>query len=39
VAYLGLAKRLARREGIPKNQSYIKALLHEALVKEVGERG
>ncbi|HWQ69241.1 MAG TPA: hypothetical protein VN494_04680 [Patescibacteria group bacterium] len=28
------AKRLARRKGIPKYQSYIKALLHEALLKE-----
>lgn len=34
VADLELAKRLARRKGIPKYQSYIKTLLHEALVKE-----
>ena len=34
---LELAKRLAKRKGIPKYQSYIKTLLHEALVKEVGK--
>ena len=31
---LELAKRLARQKGMPKYQSYIKTLLHEALVKE-----
>lgn len=34
VTDLEQAKRLARRKGIPKYQSYIKALLHEALLKE-----
>lgn len=34
VTDLQLAKRLARRKGIPKYQSYLKALLHDALVKE-----
>ncbi len=32
-----LAKRLARRKGIPKYQSYIKKLLHDALVKDAGQ--
>ena len=31
---LELARRLARRKGIPKYQTYIKTLLHEMLVKE-----
>jgi len=31
---LELAKRLAKQKGIPKYQSYIKTLLHEALIKE-----
>jgi predicted DNA binding CopG/RHH family protein len=34
VGDLELARRLARRKGIPKYQTYIKALLHEMLVKE-----
>ena len=34
IADLELAKRLARRKGIPKYQSYIKTLLRRALVKE-----
>ena len=34
---LALARKLARRKGIPKYQTYIKTLLHEALVKEVRE--
>jgi predicted DNA binding CopG/RHH family protein len=34
VTDLELAKRLARRKGVPKYQSYLKTLLHEALVKE-----
>ena len=34
---LELARRLARRKGIPKYQTYIKTLLHEALVKEAKE--
>lgn len=37
VTDLELAKRLARRKGIPKYQSYIKTLLHDALVKEASE--
>jgi hypothetical protein len=37
VTDLELAKRLAKRKGIPKYQSYIKALLHEALVKEASQ--
>jgi hypothetical protein len=28
------AKNLARKKGIPKYQTYIKTLLHEALIKE-----
>ena len=31
---LELARKLARRKGIPKYQTYIKTLLHESLVKE-----
>ncbi|MBI5379158.1 MAG: hypothetical protein HZA23_03270 [Nitrospirae bacterium] len=38
VTDLDQAKRLARRKGIPKYQSYIKTLLHEALVKEAGQK-
>lgn len=34
---LEMAKRLAKRKEIPKYQSYIKTLLHEALVKEVAK--
>jgi len=37
VTDLELAKRLGKRKGIPKYQSYIKTLLHEALVKEAGQ--
>jgi hypothetical protein len=29
-----LARRLARRKRVPKYQTYIKGLLHEALIKE-----
>jgi predicted DNA binding CopG/RHH family protein len=29
-----LAKQMAKRKGIPKYQTYIKTLLHKALVKE-----
>ena len=32
-----LARRLARRKGVPKYQTYIKTLLHEALAKEAQE--
>jgi len=38
VTDLELAKRLAKRKGIPKYQSYIKTLLHEALLKEASQR-
>jgi hypothetical protein len=39
VSDLALARKLARRKGIPKYQTYIKSLLHETLVKEsAGER-
>lgn len=31
---LELAKQVAKRKGIPKYQTYIKTLLHKALVKE-----
>lgn len=34
VGDLELARRLARRKGIPKYQTYIKTLHHETLVKE-----
>jgi predicted DNA binding CopG/RHH family protein len=37
VTDLERAKRLARRKGIPKYQSYIKTLLHEALIKEASQ--
>lgn len=37
VGDLELARKLSRRKGVPKYQTYIKTLLHEALVKEVGE--
>lgn len=37
VTDLELARRLAKRKGIPKYQSYIKALLHEALLKEASQ--
>ncbi|MFI5394042.1 MAG: CopG family antitoxin [Candidatus Binatia bacterium] len=37
VTDLELAKSLARRKGVPKYQSYIKTLLHEALVKEASQ--
>lgn len=33
-ADLDLARKLARRRGIPSYQSYIKSLLHDTLVKE-----
>lgn len=38
VTDLELAKRLAKQKGIPKYQSYIKTLLHKALVKEASQR-
>ena len=38
ISDLDLAKRLARRKRIPKYQSYIKTLLHEALLKEANQR-
>ncbi len=31
---LDLARKLARRKGIPQYQTYIKSLLHDSLVKE-----
>lgn len=34
VTDLELAKQIAKRKGIPKYQTYIKTLLHKALVKE-----
>ena len=34
VADLELARRLARRKRVPKYQTYIKELLHEALIKD-----
>lgn len=37
VGDLELARKLARRKGVPKYQTYIKTLLHEALVKEASE--
>ena len=37
VGDLALARKLSRRKGVPKYQSYIKTLLHEALVKEAEE--
>lgn len=37
VGDLDLVRRLSRRKGVPKYQTYIKTLLHDALVKEAGE--
>lgn len=37
IPYLGRAKTLARKKGVPKYQTYLKTLLYEALIKE--ERG
>lgn len=37
VSDLELARKLARRKGIPKHQTYIKTLLHEALAREARE--
>lgn len=37
VTDLELAKRMAKRKGIPKYQSYIKTLLHAALVEEASQ--
>jgi hypothetical protein len=37
ISDLELARRLARRKGVPKYQTYIKTLLHEALEKESQE--
>jgi predicted DNA binding CopG/RHH family protein len=34
VSDLELARKIARRKGIPKYQTYIKTLLHKMLVKE-----
>jgi len=34
VSDLELARKLARRKGIPKYQTYIKTLLHDTLIKE-----
>jgi uncharacterized Zn finger protein (UPF0148 family) len=34
VTDLELARKMAKRKGIPKYQTYIKTLLHNALVKE-----
>ncbi len=39
VADVEQAKQLARKKGIPKYQSYIKTLLHEALVQEANKTG
>lgn len=38
VGDLELARKLARRKGIPKYQTYIKTLLHETLVKEATDQ-
>lgn len=37
ISDLELARRLAHRKGVPKYQTYIKTLLHEALAKESQE--
>jgi uncharacterized Zn finger protein (UPF0148 family) len=37
ISDLELARKLARRKGVPKYQTYIKTLLHEALTKESQE--
>ena len=33
-----LARKLARQKGVPKYQTYMKTLLHDALVREAQER-
>ena len=33
-----LARKLARQKGVPKYQTYMKTLLHNALVREAQER-
>ena len=38
VGDLELARKLARRKKVPKYQTYIKTLLHEALAREAAER-
>lgn len=38
VSDVQLARTLAQRKGVPKYQTYIKTLLHEALAKEAQER-
>ncbi len=37
VSDLELARKLARRKGVPKYQTYMKTLLHDALIKEAQE--
>ena len=37
VSDVDLARKLARRKGVPKYQTYMKTLLHAALVKEAQE--
>ncbi len=37
VSDVDLARKLARRKGVPKYQTYMKTLLHDALVKEAQE--
>lgn len=39
VSDLDLARKIARRKGIPKYQTYIKTLLHKMLVKEAENEG
>ena len=39
VTDLELARKLARRNGIAKYQTYIKSLLHDTLVKEAAGEG
>jgi hypothetical protein len=39
VSDVQLARTLAQRKGVPKYQTYIKTLLHEALAREAGEIG
>lgn len=34
VSDLDLARKIARRKGVPKYQTYIKTLLHKMLIKE-----
>ncbi len=37
VSDVDLARKLARQKGVPKYQTYMKTLLHDALIREAQE--